>query len=190
MSKPTEVGVRRMKRAARYLVGARRLIWEFKMGGSEADWIEGYVDSDWGGDKKTRKSTSGGMLVVGGTCIKSWSRSQKSRALSSAEAEYYAMLGGAAEALGLQALALDLGWSLKVRIHTDSKAGKGMASRRGLGKTRHVEVKYLWLQQAVRTKRLVLAKIWGKINPADHLTKPQTRAEFREVLEGVGGRIE
>ena len=160
------------------------------MNGEEAEFNDAFVDSDWGGDRKTRKSTSGGMLVVGGTCIKSWSRSQKSRALSSAEAEYYAMLGGAAEALGMQAIALDLGWSLKVRIWTDSKAGKGMASRRGLGKTRHVEVKFLWLQQAVRSKRLVICKVWGTINPADHLTKPQAAGEFREDLDRVGGRIE
>ena len=100
------------------------------------------------------------------------------------------MLGGAAEALGLQALALDLGLSLRVRIWTDSKAGKGMASRRGLGKTRHVQVKYLWLQQAVRAKRLVLSKIWGKVNPADHLTKPLSHAEFRDAVERVGGRFE
>ena len=59
-----------------------------------------------------------------------------------------------------------------------------------MGKTRHVEVKFLWLQQAVRNKRLAVAKVWGKVNPADHLTKAQTLNEFREVLEGVGGRVE
>ena len=137
-----------------------------------------------------RRLRPGGVLAVEGCCVKSWSRSQKSRALSSGEAEYYAMVGGAAEALGFQALAADLGWKLGVRLWTDSKAGKGMVSRRGLGKMRHVEARYLWLQQAVKKKRLTLAKIWGKANPADHLTKAQNKQEFVGALKNVGGRIE
>jgi hypothetical protein len=189
MSKPSEEGLVKIKHAARYLVGASRLIWTFEFNGDDADMIECYVDSDWAGDSKTRKSTSGGLMVVGGTCLKSWSRSQRSRALSSSEAEFYAMVGGAAEALGFQALAADLGWKLGVRLWTDSKAGKAMASRRGLGKTRHVEVRYLWLQQAVKKKRLTLGKIWGKANPADHLTKAQNKQEFVGALRNVGGKL-
>ena len=190
MSRPSEEGLAKIKHTARYLVGASRLVWTFRFDDENTDMIECYVDSDWAGNKTTRKSTSGGLMAVGGTCVKSWSRSQKSRALSSGEAEYYAMVGGAAEALGFQALAADLGWKMGVRVWTDSKAGKGMASRRGLGKTRHVEVKYLWLQQAVKKKRLTLWKIWGKANPADHLTKAQNKQEFVGVLKNIGGRIE
>ena len=35
-----------------------------------------YSDSDWAGCLKTRKSTSGGALMLGGHCIKSWSTAQ------------------------------------------------------------------------------------------------------------------
>ena len=67
--------------------------------------IDVYVDSDWAGDKQQRKSTSGGLVIVGGRVVKSWSRTQRGRSLSSAEAEYYAIVMGAAEALAVQALA-------------------------------------------------------------------------------------
>ena len=50
------------------------------------------------------------MMVVGGIGVKHWSRTQKARALSSGEAEYYAMVTWCAEGLGMQALAEDLDW--------------------------------------------------------------------------------
>ena len=129
------------------------------------------------------------MSIVG-SCLKSWSRTQKSRALSSGEAEYYALIGGAAEALGLQAVAHELGWDLEIRLFSDAKAARGMAARRGLGKTRHIEVKFLWLQQAIRMKRLTVHKVCGKQNPANHLTKPLSRHDMQFEVHIIGGTIE
>ena len=173
----------------RYLVGSRRLVWKMSDDMSEHEGIECFVDSDWGGRLAARKSTSGGALVVGGCCLKSWSRTQKSLAMSSAEAEYYAIVTGAAEALGFQAIASDMGFDLSVRVHTDSKGARGICSRRGLGKTRHVEVRYLWLQQAVKQKRLTVEKIKGTENPVDHLTKPLGKAEMTVQIAKMGGTI-
>ena len=59
-------------------------------------------------------------------------------ALSSGEAEYYAMVRAAAEALGLQAIMRDLGWEAGILLWVDSSAAKSMASRIGLGKVRHM----------------------------------------------------
>ena len=39
-------------------------------------------------------------------------------------------------------------------LHCDSVAGRGMAQRLGAGKCRHIEVKWLWLQQATRSDRV------------------------------------
>ena len=61
------------------------MVWEFKgQEEPEEGWL--LVDSDWGGGKE-RKSTSGGVWMLGGHCIKTWSASQGAYALSSAEAE-------------------------------------------------------------------------------------------------------
>ena len=170
------------------MVGAKRLVWKFDRREDDMN-IDVFVDSDWAGCTTTRKSTSGGMLVVGGAVVKSWSRTQKTRALSSGEAEFYAMIGGAAEALGFQALAADLGWQMAITLHTDSTSSKSMSSRTGHGRCRHIETKFLWLQQAVRRKKLFLKKVAGDVNPADMLTKPQGRREFENKLMTVGGWI-
>ena len=70
-------------------------------------------------------------MALAGSAVKSWSSTQSTLALSSGEAESYALVKTAAEALGVQALAADLGWSMRVRIFVDSAAAKAMASRVG-----------------------------------------------------------
>ena len=56
--------------------------------------IEVYTDSDWSGEPKTRRSTSGGILCFEGFVIKIRSELQSLVALSSAEAEYMSMIKG------------------------------------------------------------------------------------------------
>ena len=128
-------------------------------------------------------------MTVDGVGVKHWSRTQKARALSTGEAEYYAMVTSCAEGLGLQALAEDMGWKVTVRIWTDSSAAKAVAKRRGLGKLRHVELKWLWVQDMVKEGRVKLKTIRGEENVADHLTKPKTRADIEELLKTVGAEF-
>ena len=104
-------------------------------------------------------------------------------------AHNYAAVKGAAEGLGFQSLAADLGWPLKVRLWIDSSAAKAVASRIGLGKIRHVEVRYLWIQEDVARGRIELKKVLGTENPADVLTKPKAIAEFRRSLGKFGAEI-
>ena len=191
MANPSVGDTAKVKRLARYLVGSPNVVWKYGLvPEEELMWIDALVDSDWAGCHSTRKSTSGGILCVAGAGVKSWSSTQGSVALSSGEAECYAALKGAAEALGLQALGRDLGWQFEVRLWTDSSSAKSVASRRGLGKIRHMEVKYLWLQEAVRRRRLIIKKVAGKENAADVLTKPLSKNEMQRLLKLVSAWLE
>ena len=107
----------------------------------------------------SRKSTSGGVLSIAGTAMKSWNSRQGSVATSVASAEYHAALKGAAEDLGFASLARDLGYELKVILWSDSTAARGVAARKGLSsRTRHMEVKFLWLQGALAKRAAGLEK--------------------------------
>ena len=129
------------------------------------------------------------MVLVGGAAVKSWSRTQKVRALSSGEAEFYAIVSGVAEGLGMMTLAADLGWRSVVVLWTDSNAAKGTCGRKGLGKLRHMETKWLWVQDVVRNGRIKVKKVAGESNPADILTKPKIGRDIAEMIKMVGGRI-
>ena len=105
--------------------------------------------------------------MIAGGVIKTWSSSKRTLSLSGGEAEYYALIKAAAEGLWMQSLAKDMGYDLKVRLWVDSTTAKAIAARIGLGKVRHMEVKYLWDQQALRSKRFEIRKVPGEKNYAD-----------------------
>ena len=69
--------------------------------------VTAFTDSDWAGCSRTAKSTSGGIVCIGEHVIKTYSRQQKVIALSSAEAELYAMVAASAEALAIIAYVED-----------------------------------------------------------------------------------
>ena len=109
--------------------------------------IDVYVDANWAGCRRTRKSTSVGCAMLGKHCIKAWSKTQSIIAKSSGESELYGVIKGSSEALGLLTLAGDLGMELKTRVHVDATAAKGMVERRGISRVRHIEVDHLWIQE-------------------------------------------
>ena len=76
MAKPMVGSWKRMKKIARYLINSKRVIWHFK--------CHVCGDNDWGGRTGSRKSTSGGVWMIGGHCIKTLSVTQGAYALSSA----------------------------------------------------------------------------------------------------------
>ena len=86
----------------------------------------------------------------------------------------------------MQSMMMDLGVRTHVRVGTDSNAAKTIASRRGLGKTRHVELKYLWLQDVTKSGRFKMKRVRGERNLADHLTKGKSWHEINKMIRGVG----
>ena len=152
-----------------------------------------YSDADWAGCKQTRKSTTGGCITLGKHTIKGWSKTQALVALSSGESALYATLRTAAETLGIIAMTRDLGINLEGRVWGDASAALGMIHRKGLGRTRHIDVGYLWVQQVAAERRLAFEKILGRDNPADLFTKyldQKTIDRHVEKLQGtyVNGR--
>ena len=49
--------------------------------------------------------------------------------------------------------------SFRFRLHIDSSTALSITSRTGLGKAKHIEIQYLWLQEAVRNNKLMVEKI-------------------------------
>ncbi len=185
MSKPTAHSWHALKRLCRFLSGTPRLVYQYPQ--QSVDSVDVYTDTDWAGCPRTRKSTSGGCVMLGRHAIKHWSSTQSSISLSSGEAEFAGVIRGAGQGLGYQALLRDFGVTAPVRVWTDSSAAIGICSRQGLGKLRHLDTHTLWIQQAVRTGRIDLRKILGEENPADLLTKHSLSRQRMEKLVDLHG---
>ncbi len=84
---------------------------------------------------------------MGEHCVKSWSKNQSTIALSSPEAELYGVIKTSSECLGIMSILKDWGINKASVIYSDASAALGILSRTGLGKLRHIDTNYLWLQQ-------------------------------------------
>ena len=62
MSAPTELSVVALKRIGRYLEGHKRMVYKYPR--QTVDSIDVYSDTDWAGCPRTRKSTSGGCIML------------------------------------------------------------------------------------------------------------------------------
>ena len=184
MSAPRQSHMKLIKKLGRYLKGRPRLVSKFKWQ-TMPEFLTTFTDSDWAGCLKTARSTSGGIVCLGDHTIKTYCKQQKVVALSSAEAELYAMVAASAEAMAVQAYASDLGMSLSSELYADSSAALGIAKRAGIGKVRHLRTQGLWIQEVRISGRIIYKKVLGEKNPSDLLTKYMTAELSMKHLEAI-----
>ena len=84
-----------------------------------------------------------------------FTRKQRIPARSSAEAELGAAALGASESKGIVSLLRDLGSETRPVSAIDSKATEHIFHRQGIGRLKHIDVAFLWMQDEIRSK------LWG-----------------------------
>ena len=119
---------------------------------------------------------------------KSWSTNQAVIALSSGEAEYYALVKAGSVSIGVSTLMQELGICLEgpMTLNSDASAAIGISNRVGSGKVRHIEVTQLWLQEKVNNGVIKVCKVGTDENLADALTKGVDSATIAYHVNGVG----
>ena len=110
-----------LKRLEMYLADKTRVQVEFKYQ-CEVKEVVVFADTDFAGCAKTRKSTSGGVIMYGSHFLNSWSTSQIVVVLSSGEAEYYDLVKEAAQTIGFKKMVEELGVNIGVKLKTDASA--------------------------------------------------------------------
>ena len=191
MSSPTKGNWLQPQRSGRYLKRRPRLQQCFEWQ-TAPNILRTYSDAGWAGCRQTRKSTTGGCVTLVKRMLKGRSKIKSLVALSSGESELYATLKAAAETLGMISMMKDLGWSVISEVWVDASAVLGIINRRGLGKTRHVDIGLLWVQHTAAERQLKFSKALGTNNFADLYTKhldactieKHTRTMVYEFIEG------
>jgi len=182
MAIPLEIHQLRLARAARYLHKYPGEVWHYDYQ-SNPGVLDEICDSDWAGDPITRKSTSCIVERFGKHMLDTSVNKQKPIALSSGEAEFYPIVKAGAQAIQSQGTLKTFGMGdVRIRIHSDSSAARGIVQRQGPGKLRHLDIKDLWIQDFIREKKAEIVKILTDVNWADIGTKPLTKARLEELL--------
>ena len=116
------------------------------------------------------------MVFVCSCLVSSWSRTQKSIALSPCEAELVAATIGAAEGILIrEVLKFVLNQEVHLDVRMDSSSARQWLQRSGIGRLKHLAARSLWLQNAVKEKELFLKAIPTQFNLSDLSTKRLTR---------------
>eukprot|EP00971_Amphidinium_carterae_P343997 6484085-Amphidinium_carterae.6 len=122
--------------------------------------IDSFADSDWAGCNTTRKSKSGTITSCWGTPLLHISRTQCTIALSSTEAELYAIEAQHIKQVIEKMATPNISPHVTMSINTDSSAGKAVASRLGLNKkTKHIQLRYMYMQDIIQRGEVTITRI-------------------------------
>ena len=159
------------KRVLRYLKSTQLL--GIRYHGNKTE-LSAYSDSDWASDTETRKSTTGYIMMICNGPISWQSKRQSVIALSSVEAEYYALTATIQEVIHLQQLLLQLDVKLSnISVHIDSKGGQFLAESEGFRpRSKHIDVKHHFIRDKIADGTVQLVHIPTQQMLADVLTKP------------------
>lgn len=150
--------------------------------------LTAFSDADWGGDKDTRRSHTGGVLFLAGGAIAWISKKQSSVAMSSAEAEYMAASLVCREVIWIRSLLAGFGFKQDgpTVIHEDNAACVQMSKNPvNHSKTKHIDLHYHFVRERVETGEVRLDWLSTEKMIADILTKaviPKTFIALRDAL--------
>ena len=132
-----------------------------------------FSDSDFGGDKETRISVAGFIIYLMGVPIRCRSKGQKSVVLSSSEAEYVTLSEAAREFKFIYQVLISLNFTVKLPIFNLENLGAIFMSENVSisTKTKHVDIRYGFVQEFVLDGFLKINFVRTKMNDADIFTK-------------------
>ena len=183
MCEPKVVHQLRVVRVARYVLQHPGETWLFN---NQADpkTLYVYTDTDWAADELTRKSASCTVERYGSHMLDCSVAKQSLVALSSKKAEFYGIVSAVATSKQTSQMLEQIGMQLEVTSASDSSAVKGICTKTGSGKVRHLSIKELWIQEAYRKKEFRAPEV---VTGAD--ATAQKRGSDKGVgMPHVGGR--
>lgn len=188
VSNPSERDWSEVKRVFKYLKGTKNEY--LKLGATDGKGnLVCYVDADWGGDCKDRKSNSGYCFNVYGSTIHWSSKKQQTVALSSTEAEFVALAEAAREGIWIERILNDLHENLPnpLKFYEDNQSCiKMLESEKFNQRTKHIETKYHFICDLKKDRTIEVEYCPTEDMIADMLTKPLNKIKLQKFRESIG----
>ncbi|KAM1307435.1 hypothetical protein ACFX2H_009687 [Malus domestica] len=150
--------------------------------------LEGFTDANMGGDLDGRKSMSGYLFTFAGGAVSWQSKLQKCVALSTTEAEYIAATKACKELLWLKGFLQELGLKQSdYGVYCDSQSAMDLSKNTTYhSRTKHIDIRYHWIRDAIENKLLQLKQIHTDNNSSDMLTKVVTKSKLEFCIKVAG----
>ena len=154
---PTQQHMNKMRHLLRYIKGMRDYVLKLGDGvkGADPSEVTTLVDASWT-DAPSRRSTSGsgGCVYYNGHLLLTYNRTQPVISLSTCEAELLAMCTGASEGKLVVSILHEVEIDdAHLRIFSDSSAARAVVVKRGPGRMKHLDVRYVPVDAGELQKR-------------------------------------
>nr|GEU94400.1 retrovirus-related Pol polyprotein from transposon TNT 1-94 [Tanacetum cinerariifolium] len=188
-AKPTEKHLTAVKRIFWYLKDTINMgLWYPKETGFK---LTAFSDSNHAGCLDSCKSTSGGIQLLGGDKLVSWSsKNQDYTSMSSAEAEYVSLSACCAQVLWLRTQIINYGFYFdKIPMYCDSKAAIAISSNPVYHfRTKHIDVRYCFIKKQVEKGIVELFFVGTEYQLADMFTKALPEYRFKYLVRRLSIR--
>ena len=144
---------------------------------SSSEWpgdFKGYSDADFANNVDDRRSITGYLFVFAGAPLSWNSMTQHTQALSTMEAEYYAVCKTVQEAMYLRMVMNECGINTEIPlvIREDNQACMAFAKDPGEhSRTKHIHYRYHFIRSQIKNGEIVLEAVESKEQLADIFTK-------------------
>lgn len=175
------------KRALRYLAGTTD--FGITYGCDKSNELVAYSDADWANCADTRRSVSGVVLLLNGGPVTWFSRKQGVVATSTTDAEYVAVHDAGKEIVWIRRLLKEIGCNQNepTTLFCDSAAAEKLIANPILHRrTKHIDVKFHYIRELVKSGIIEIKHISSSRQLADIFTKPQTRNFFEDNWKSLG----
>jgi len=183
----TQTHWRLAKRVLKYIAGTPELGLCYSRSGSTEPLA--YSDADFANDSVDSKSITGSVILLAGAAVVYSSRKQSLVGQSTTEVEYIAAAETAKSIIWLRELLGEMRHPLDgpTRLMVDNQSAITVAARTSAhGRTKHIRLRYHFLQDEVAAGTLRLEYVNTKAQVADILTKALVDKQYGELRAGLG----
>jgi hypothetical protein len=187
MESPAESHLLAAKRVLRYIKGTTNFRIFYKKG--ENTEFFGYTDSDYVGDQDDRRSTSGYVFFMSSGAISWSSKKQPVVSLSPTEAEFIAAASSACQVVWISRILKSLNQTqhTPTKVYCDNILAIKLSKNPVMhGRSKHIDIKFHFLQKLVKDGSLELITCSTTEQIADILTKPLKLDVFLKMRRLLG----
>ena len=159
---------------------------------NDPNQIAAWVDSDWAGCPRTRRSFTGTCLRLSGGTVAYKSSLMPTVATPSTEAEFMGACNAGKLILFVRSILWDLGipQTAATLLYEDNDACTAMANaQKPTSRTRHMDIMFFALSEWVEQELLKLERVHTSLNMSDHFTKQLGPTLFHRHIDYILGHV-